>query len=288
MENTVQSRYVSVSVFVVVTLLLWISPAIAFDNDPAFSRLCTPVANAPTEAPCGTNPTGDQPKFAGLTREYALALSPGLMAPAETMGINGFQFDLQFSVTTINNDRSYWIDGIQDETPPGSLVVSRVGVRKGLPGSLEIGMTGSYLIESELWMFTVLGKWALHEGMTTVPLDLAVRGTYNTLVGSTEVDLKTVGLDVIVSKSFGVAGVVNVSPYVAYSPLWIYAQSNVIDSTPGSIDGSDGDFVFADEDQMVHRTTLGVRFIMGLFNLTPEAALASSQQTYSVNLGADF
>ena len=86
-------------------------------------------------------PVGDQAKFKGLTREYALALSPGLMAPAETMGINGFQFDLQFSVTSINNDRSYWIDGIQDETPPGSLVVSRIGVRKGLPGSLEVGMS---------------------------------------------------------------------------------------------------------------------------------------------------
>ena len=33
-------------------------------------------------------------------------------------------------MTSINNDRSYWIDGIQDETPPGSLVVSRIGVRK--------------------------------------------------------------------------------------------------------------------------------------------------------------
>ena len=93
-----------------------------------------------------------------------------------------------------------------------------------------------------------------------------MRGTYNTLIGSPEIDLKTIGLDVIVSKSFGLAGVMNVAPYVAYSPIWVYAQSNVIDSTPGTRDNADGDFVFADETQMVHRTTLGVRFIMGLFN----------------------
>ncbi len=287
MESPVFSRHVGLSVLVALFVLVGVNPAIAFDNDPAFSRLCIPT-NSPPETPCGTNPRGDQLKFKGLTREYALALSPGLLAPAETMGINGFQFDLQFSVTSINNDRSYWIDGIQDETPPGSLVVSRIGVRKGLPGSLEVGMSTAYLIESELWMFTVMGKWALHEGMTVVPLDVAVRGTYNTLIGSPEIDLKTIGLDAIVSKSFGVAGVMNVSPYIGYSPIWVYAQSNVIDSTPGTRDNADGDFVFADENQMVHRTTLGVRFIMGLFNLTPEAALASSQQTYSINLGIDF
>ena len=77
--------------------------------------------------------------------------------------------------------------------------------------------------------------------MTTVPLDLAVRGTYNTLIGSTEIDLKTIGLDVIVSRVLDWR-VMNVAPN-AYSPIWC-TLSNVIDSTPGTRDNADG-FVFA-------------------------------------------
>ena len=100
--------------------------------------------------------------------------------------------------------------------------------------------------------------------------------------------MSTAGLDVVLSKSFGLAGVVNLAPYVAYSPLWVFSRSNVIDSTPGTRDSPDGDFVFTDQEQLVHRVGVGSRFIMGFFNLTPEVTFAPEQQTYAVNLGADF
>ena len=84
-------------------------------------------------------------------------------------------------------------------------------------------------------------------------------------------------------------GVVNVSPYVAYSPLWIFSRSNVIDSSPGTRDiNGEGDFVFTNQQQRVDRLTLGLRFITGAFNFTPEVTIAGGQQTYAVNLGADF
>ena len=149
-------------------------------------------------------------------------------------------------------------------------------------------MNASYLIESELWMFGVMAKWAPHEGVRAIPIDLAVRGTFNRLIGSPDLDMSTTGFDIVLSKSFGLAGVVNVSPYVAYSPIWIFSRSNVIDSTPGSRDSPDGDFVFAEEEQLVQRFAMGSRFIMGLFNLTPELTIAPEQQSYSVNLGVDF
>ena len=267
--------------------VLFMSPAFAFDHDPALQRLCTRSGTVP-ENPCGDSPQPDTALFRGIAKEYSLALAPTLLSPAETMGINGFQFDLQFSVTSINAVREYWQRGIEDETPPDAFVVSRLGVRKGLPGSFEIGMSTSYLIESELWVLGTMLKWALHEGMDIVPMDLAFRGTYSKMVGSSQLDLSMAGLDVILSKSVGLAGVVNISPYLAYSPVWSTAGSQVIDATPGSIDSPKGDFVFAEEIQLIHRFTLGSRFIMGLFNLTTEAALTSEQNTYSVNLGIDF
>ena len=150
-------------------------------------------------------------------------------------------------------------------------------------------MNTAYLIESELWAFGGYLKWALHEGMKTVPIDFAVRGSYTQIVGSTQLQMSLVGLDVILSRSFGVGGVVNIAPYMAYSPLWVISSSEVLDSSPGEYkDSPQADFVFNEESQLVHRFTIGSRFVMGLFNLTPEVALATGQQTYSVKLGADF
>ena len=261
--------------------------ALAFDNDPALHRLCNRVEDG-RQNPCGQTPVGDSAAFQNISREYAVALAPTLLAPAETLGVNGFQFDLQFSVTSINADQPHWQLGIEDTSPPDAFVVSRIGVRKGLPASFEIGMNTNYLIESELWMFGTYLKWGLHEGMDAVPVDFAVRGTYSTLVGSTELDASVVGLDVLLSKSVGVAGVVNISPYVAYSPIWITSASEVLDSTPGQFDSPEGDFVFSEELQIVHRLTVGGRFVMGTFSLAGEAAITEEQQTYSVNLGIDF
>jgi hypothetical protein len=276
-------RYVSLTAII----LLWSSTAWTFDNDPALHRLCVGVGAVP-EQPCGAKPQGNTDSFRRLTKEYAQALTPTLLAPAETMGINGFQFNLQFAMATINADSDYWQAGVSDEDPEASLVTTRIGVRKGLPGSIEIGMNTSYLFESELWMFGVMAKWSPHEGVADIPIDLSFRGHYNRLIGSPDLVMSTTGLDVILSKSFGVAGVVNFAPYAAYSPLWIFSRSNVLDSTPGVLDSPDGDFVFPQQEQLAHRVTLGTRFIMGAFNLTPEATIESTQNVFAVNLGADF
>ena len=76
---------------------------------------------------------------------------------------------LEFSITTIDNKAPHWKGGeaIEDGTPPNA-VVSRIGVRKGLFGGSRRNEY-SYLIESELWAFGGYLKWALHEGMKTVP-----------------------------------------------------------------------------------------------------------------------
>jgi hypothetical protein len=285
------SSILSVSVF-----LIGINAAFAFDHDPALYRLCLDQVGGKAESPClgpaaNSVVTADTESFKAISKEYGMALAPALLSPAESLGMNGFLVDLEFSITTVDNQAAHWKNGeaIEDGTPPSAFVVSRIGVRKGLFGGLEAGMNTAYLIESELWAFGGYLKWALHEGMATVPLDFGVRGSYTQVVGSTQLQMALVGLDVILSKSFGVGGVVNIAPYMAYSPLWVISSSEVLDSSPGEIgDSPRADFVFNDETQIIHRFTIGSRFVMGLFNLTPEVSLTTGQQTYAVKLGADF
>jgi hypothetical protein len=264
-------------------------PAQALDNDLDLSRLCRDYDPQNGGAsPCGRTIRPDQQAFSDLMREMGMAFAPRLLQPAETLGINGFQFDLGFSATSINSDKDYWQQGISDGTPPGSLMTMMLDMRKGLPYSLEIGANASYLIDSEQWAIGGSLKWAINEAVDQFPVDVAIRGSANHLVGSAQYALTTVGLDAILSRSFGAGGIANIGPYLAYSPLFIFARSGVVDATPGTPDDADGSFTFSGEDLVVHRFIIGSRFIFGAFMITPELALTQGMQQYNVNLGLDF
>lgn len=269
-------------------------PAHAGDNDPALQRLCRGYNPTQTPAaPCGTAVGPDQAAFKNLAREYAFALAPKLLSPAETLGVNGFQFGLIYGASTISSDESYWQRGVEDESPSGMLHTLSLDMRKGLPFSFEVGGQATYLLDSELWAFGGSLKWALNEAVEQFPVDLAVRGGVSHLVGSTQLSLTMVSIDAVLSRSFGVGGVVNIGPYLAYSPVLTFARSDVIDATPGTstaVDPNDitNSFAFAGEDDVIHRFVIGVRFIFGALVFTPEAVLTEGLQQYNAQLGIDF
>lgn len=267
---------------------LWAAPALgAENNDPALRRLCT-GENATNANPCGAAPRPDQAAFRKLVREYGMAFAPKLLAPAETLGINGFDFAFQYALTNINEGEDYWQEGIESTTPPSVLQTLTLDVRKGLPFSFELGAQVSYLIDSELVAVGGSLKWSANEAVEAFPVDLAVRTSLNRIVGSTELDLTTFGLDFIISRGFGVGGVANIAPYMAYSPLFVFAASDVLDSTPRTASDPSASFVFEEEDEVLHRFVIGARFLLGAMNFTPEMAVTKGLQTYSFNLGLEF
>lgn len=272
------------------TLLLLVAlaaPAWALDNDPNLARLCQGY-NPTSMTPCTNSPQPDQGAFKDLAREYAMALSNKLMAPAETLGVNGFDLGIQFGLTNINEGKTYWQRGVEDEEPPSLLVSTHIDFRKGLPYSFEVGATASYLFESEMFAYGGMVKFAPNEAIDKLPIDLAIKASVMRTVGSPQLKLTTVGIDGIISRSFGVAGVANIAPYMAYSPVIVFARSGVVDSTPGEGNRPTDNFVFDGEDLVIHRFTLGTRFLFGAFNFTPEMALTAGLQSYTFNVGVDF
>lgn len=263
------------------------STASALDNDPALHRLCVQDGATPAQ-PCGKTPVPDQAAFRDLSREYGFLFGSALLAPAETMGINGFQLNLQLGLNTINADEDYWARGVEDQDPDDLLTTMRFDVRKGLPYSFEIGMAATYLLESELWAFGGAVKWALNEAVDAFPVDIAVRGSVYRTVGSPQLTLTTAGFDLIISRSFGAGGVANIAPYLSYSPMWVIARSGVIDATPGDGADPESSFVFAEETQVIHRGIIGTRFILGALNFTPQVALGPSLVSIDFNIGVDF
>ncbi len=286
---------------------LWATPALALDNDPHLDRLCVrePVdvdGDGATDRPCGNAPAPDQQAFSDVVREYGMAFAPRLLAPAETLGVNGFNFGFHVGLTNINDAEEYWARTIEDEAPPPVLTTLHLDARKGLPYSLEVGASMSWLAQSELFGLGGSIKWAPNEGVDAFPVDFAARFTAVRVVGSSQLDLTTLGLDLVLSRGFGVGGVANIAPYMAYSPAFIFARSGVLDSTPGCGPSSEPDadgicrqggdpersFVFEKEELVLHRFVVGTRLVIGAVNFTPEIALTKGLQSYNFNLGLDF
>ncbi len=270
-----------------VTLLA--GSALALDNDPALERLCRgydPVNGG--AVPCTRPVRPNQAAFKDYARELGMVFAPRLLQPAETLGINGFQFDLQTSITAINNNETYWKLAARDGDPEAMLTTLGLDMRKGLPYSFEVATQLTYLFDSELWAVGGSLKWAINEAVEQFPVDFAVRGAVNHVVGTSQMSLTTVGIDAIVSRSFGAGGAVNFGPYLAYSPLLTFARSGVIDATPGTPDDAEGSFTFSGEDIVAHRFVIGVRVIAAAFLFTPEISLTQGMQQYNLQVGLDF
>ncbi len=159
--------------------LLLAAPVLAKGNDPHLERLCfaKPVdldGDGATDLPCGDAPAPDQVAFSDVAREYGMAFAPRLLAPAETLGVNGFNFGFQLGLTNINEKEDYWKRTAEDGDPPAVLTTLHLDVKKGLPYSVEIGALMTWLADSELFAFGGTVKWAPNEGGDAFPVDFPV------------------------------------------------------------------------------------------------------------------
>jgi hypothetical protein len=211
----------------------------------------------------------DHESFRSLMSELAVIFAPNLSAPAETVGFGGFNLSADFGFTTINPRRSanhtdatlkhrYWraaesVSGeayrtgsdirtgfarerIDAELPPDLAPTMTLMARKGFwfpfP-SVEFGAGVKHLIGSQMWAGIITAKVALHEGFQSWPLPaIALRGSGTRVFGGTDFDLTLAGLDLSISKAFGLGSTYSLTPYLGYQLLWIIADSATLDALP--------------------------------------------------------
>lgn len=203
-----------------------------------------------------------------LLSELSVGLAPRFLSPADTIGYNGFQFDIDYSFTTISNarcdaaagtdpgtagnpmnqDRCPWQLGVEGQKgggPPPSLLhtvslYARKGIWLPLP-SFEIGAGATKLIGSNLYALQLYGKFALHEGFHDWPIpSLAVRGSALRVLGDSTIDLTMAQVDASISKAFGIAGTVTLVPYLGAALLLSVPRGQVLDITPSHDAWRDG------------------------------------------------
>jgi hypothetical protein len=153
-----------------------------------------------------------QSTFNSFLDELGAVVAYGAIAPAETLGVTGF--DIGAAVTSYRINDAVWDRTVRDGSAPSRLQVGRVMARKGLPFGFDLG--ASYGKAQDSNMGTVGGELrkALIEGSSRSPA-VSLLGHYATLLGVEAVDLSTYGIDLGISKGFAI-----LTPYAGVGEVW--------------------------------------------------------------------
>ena len=228
--------------------------------------------------------------FSSLSMAIALAMQPRWSGPASTMGSRGFDIGYNFIQNSIDGDAQYWKDAVPERTLNG-LQTSQIHFRKGLPYSFELGGTVSSLHESRLYGVGFELKWAFVESFKYAP-DFGVRTHVSTTLGSRDLSLLNAGVDSLLSKSLGLGGIMQATPFVGYSWCYTQARSHVLGITqPGEVE-LDTDIIDA-EHMLSGRLLMGVLLHASWAELGFEAAIPVSKRntpisSYTMRLGPQF
>ena len=268
-----------------------------FGSRAMAGKLDLTLANFIDCPPSGANCRPLQQDYETFLAEYMFGIAPKVLTPAETLGYSGFFMGLDTSFAfrpTGSAAEDRWQKGTASDEIQTVMVNPGVHVRKGFPHffgqpwSIELGSRVSYLALSEL--VTLGGDIKIsffegyHSGWRGALPDIAATGSIVRVVGESDADITIVAVNGTLSYSFGVAGVVNLTPYGGYQvtmsiinvePLLYYdgrdyhAQETVTNGSGRSVDYWETT-ALGSPFLVRHNAFFGLRLIYELLDFTLE------------------
>ena len=208
-----------------------------------------------------------QSQFRDFSEDLGAALSYKAVAPAEPLGITGFDIGVEATSTKLENPEAFDIacGGCGDE----NIVIPKLHAHKGLPASFDVGLMLASVPNSNIKLTGAELRYAFMEGGVATPA-VALRATYSKLGGVDQLDLDTRGLELTISKGFAMA-----TPYAGIGQNWVSSRP---DSSTG----------LKDEDFTQDKLYAGVNLNLGLMNLAFETDRTGGAASYSAKLGFRF
>ncbi|MEO5657770.1 MAG: DUF6588 family protein [Nitrospiria bacterium] len=209
-----------------------------------------------------------QSEFRDFSEQVGLAIAYVPLAPAEPLGLLGFDVGVEFTAVKIDRNESYWTK-LMPDTPPRYLPVPKLHAQKGLPFGIDVGLVYSKVPSSNIGMLGGELKWAILKGTLATPA-LAVRASYTTLTGVDYLDVSTYGADLSVSKGFAF-----ITPYLGIGQVWIKSSSDA----PG--------LGLQDESIAAPKMFVGAKLSLMVLSVAAEADY-SKVPSYSLRLSLSF
>jgi hypothetical protein len=166
-------------------------------------------------------PTITQQQFEEFTAVVGQAIYASPVEPATARGFLAFDIGIAATAMPVDEDAAYWVNAVQsDILTSGYLPVPRLVVSKGLSVAT---IAGSYAripsTDVEVWGGSL--DVPILRGSLVAP-SLSIRGAYSEIRGIEELELKTYGAELFLSKAFGPVtpyGAVGVARYE--SQAWV-------------------------------------------------------------------
>ncbi|HEY0635497.1 MAG TPA: hypothetical protein VGE00_08945 [Gammaproteobacteria bacterium] len=212
--------------------------------------------------------TYGQEGFRLLSEDLGAALSYKALAPAEPLGITGFDIGIEMTATQLEHSKLF--DAVTTGSNFDSLPVAKLHVHKGLPFNIDVGAFLSEVPDSNIKLTGAELRYAFLEGGVAMPA-LALRGTYTKLSGVDELDLSTRGLELTISK-----GLAMFTPYAGVGKVWTTSTPNLPDTAPVQLE---------EEKFSQNKMLVGANLNMGLMNLAVEGDKTGDATTYGLKLG---
>ncbi len=177
-----------------------------------------------------------QSQFEDLSRQAGLAISFTPLAPAEPLGIVGFDIGIAVTVVDIDENEDFWEDAVEDADVPSAIVLPRIHAQKGLPFGVDVGLAYAKTPVSNVALIGAEVKWAFLTGGVTYPA-VALRGSFTKLLGVGDFDLETYGVDLSISKGFSL-----ITPYAGIGQVWISSEedTSAVDLEKESVSATKG------------------------------------------------
>jgi hypothetical protein len=210
------------------------------------------------------DPAITEEELATFSRLVAQGIYATPVEPARARGLLGFDIGIAATALPVDTNASYWRKAVEDDfTVSDYVVVPRLVVSKGLSVA-TVSLSYSKVQDTDIEVWGGALDVPILDGGLVKPT-LALRGSYAQLQGVEELELKTYGVELFVSKGFG--------------PLTPYAAAGIARSdAAGRIDipGRPTPITLTDENEST-RITVGVKLSLLIPKLVIEATQAEER-----------
>ncbi|MDH5691511.1 MAG: hypothetical protein OEZ47_00245 [Gammaproteobacteria bacterium] len=213
----------------------------------------------------------NQTTFDSFADDFTAAMSYKAVAPAEPLGITGFDIGLEVTATELTGVKD-WGAAI-GSTSLDIVPIPKVHLHKGLPFGLDLGAVYTSIPGLDVSYFGGEVRYSFLGGNVALPA-IALRGTYTKVSGVKLLDMSTMGAELTISKGF-----LMLTPYAGVGQVMGSAK---LDSDFKTLSG------LKDGESSLFKTFAGLNFNMGLMNLAGEWDKTGDSTSYSLKFGFRF
>ena len=221
-------------------------------------------------------PSTTQAEFAQFSRTIGQAIFATPVQPARATGVLGFDIGVAATLVKVDQNATWWRHAVPANndflTGGGYAAVPRLVAIKGL-GPATISGTYAKVQNSDVKTYGGAIDIPIVRGSVVSP-ELALRGSYATISGVSDYDLKTYGLELFLSKGFG-----PIMPYGAIGKQRTNATGTVTPPTGTPFSLSD--------TSNINRYTAGVRISLLVPKIVVEATQAEVR-SYAAKISIGF